>query len=575
MLLNHREPRRQAILRKYEDPSVWETKSEDVVIRRTEGYAAVERRMKERHIDLCSVATGEVIGDTEILMNLSTYLHTIKCTANTDVFILDTKNFERIVGKKNTSTLDLIRGYVKSKLKTRMEMKNGPLIPLLPYLHYKLTEQTLPVEKPLPPLKTSKHLPDKDYQTKHLLHLFKEGKANLVEPIVPGAQYYKELMLQKAKARESIRRTEEPTSTASLRAMKRGGRKQPRSLMAIRESLREMMEAEVINIDTKTSKNKLKRSKKKSRSKASLISEGPMHENIITDSSSNVGGSSARSIKSKSDKSAPTKPINNRADDNNNNINNQPKPEEKTVTQIVAPKKDEIDANQSNNGVTVEDSKRKFKPVLITEMNSSKNVLDLPAIHEEKTQEELQLRSPLLVASPHSQRNEMNAKPKLKIPQNSNEGEKKEEFEVQSDRLEHIETVMGLEKQAEEEQRLILPLLRPQKDKRKVKKKQMPVESAEQNSVPWDTTMKFVNERIQSRLATTSLDDIPVSFDYESSEPTLRLLESRLQAFHLKYGEKTRKTMKLPKLARFDPPVSFTFISNIYSIRNNSKTKPC
>jgi hypothetical protein len=48
----------------------------------------------------------------------------------------------------------------------------------------------------------SKQLPDKEYQTKHLLNLFKEGKAVLVEPSVPGIHYYRELMLEKAKARE-------------------------------------------------------------------------------------------------------------------------------------------------------------------------------------------------------------------------------------------------------------------------------------------------------------------------------------------------------------------------------------
>jgi len=50
-------------LRKYEDPSVWDIKPEDLVVRRTEGYAAIEKRMKEKHIDLCSVQRGEAIGN--------------------------------------------------------------------------------------------------------------------------------------------------------------------------------------------------------------------------------------------------------------------------------------------------------------------------------------------------------------------------------------------------------------------------------------------------------------------------------------------------------------------------------
>lgn len=66
----YREARRAAILRKYEDPSVWETKPEELVIRREQGYAAIEKKMKENHISLCSVQNKEVLGDLEILINL-------------------------------------------------------------------------------------------------------------------------------------------------------------------------------------------------------------------------------------------------------------------------------------------------------------------------------------------------------------------------------------------------------------------------------------------------------------------------------------------------------------------------
>ena len=78
----------------------------------------------------------------------STYMQTVRCTSNTTCFVLDTKNFERLVSKKNNpQTMDVMREYVKSKLHTRMNMRNADLIPLLGYLHQNLTEQLLPPTK--------------------------------------------------------------------------------------------------------------------------------------------------------------------------------------------------------------------------------------------------------------------------------------------------------------------------------------------------------------------------------------------------------------------------------------------
>ncbi|KAK3759794.1 hypothetical protein RRG08_041748 [Elysia crispata] len=45
-----RESRKNAILRKYEDPAVCPTKSDYLVIKRTEGYAAAEKRMQVGHV---------------------------------------------------------------------------------------------------------------------------------------------------------------------------------------------------------------------------------------------------------------------------------------------------------------------------------------------------------------------------------------------------------------------------------------------------------------------------------------------------------------------------------------------
>ena len=62
-----------------------------------------------------------------------------------------------------------------------------------------------------------------------------------------GVVYYKELMREKAKTREQQRRVSKVSDTIKLGSVyKTRPRRQPRSMLQIRESLKQMMEAEVI-----------------------------------------------------------------------------------------------------------------------------------------------------------------------------------------------------------------------------------------------------------------------------------------------------------------------------------------
>ena len=66
-------------------------------------------------------------------------------------------------------------------------MRHADLIPLLGYLHQKLTEQTLPQAKKVEPFKTAKGLPDVNEEMQHLLQYFREGRdVMLIKPGVPG-----------------------------------------------------------------------------------------------------------------------------------------------------------------------------------------------------------------------------------------------------------------------------------------------------------------------------------------------------------------------------------------------------
>ena len=64
---------------------------------------------QERSVCLCSVRGGEVLGDLEVVMKLTTHMYTVTSTSPTTVFLLDYKNLDRLVGKRNQVTMERIK----------------------------------------------------------------------------------------------------------------------------------------------------------------------------------------------------------------------------------------------------------------------------------------------------------------------------------------------------------------------------------------------------------------------------------------------------------------------------------
>jgi hypothetical protein len=488
--------------------------------------------MKERHVDLCSIQDREILGDIEIYNNLNTYMHTVKCTANTEVFILDTKNYERIVGKRNTATINIMREYVKAKLETRMNMKQGHLIPFLQFLHFKLTEESLPQSKPLPPLKTSKTLPDRETMLQQLLQWFRDGKSTVVEPFTPGAVFYKELMKEKAAARKDHPTPVKTSVALTLRANRRNQPpRKPRSLMEIRESLRQMMEAEVIEFENETAKKQIG-SRKKPKDKGRKV-----RKRHSSQTQSNIEGSRSKAASLQSLASLPNYVGDKEQDESDN-----------TLLKILAnhnkPPSDNEGKPKSRRG-SMEDENKSVKPVLITEVNTSPRKdqrVDLPNIKEERTQEEIILKKQNLGVTTtdnltlDTQKSDVTARTQFQVP---NAAKSKE---LQVSNLENVPTLIGEEN--------ILPNI-PGAESTSTEKKR------NENS-KWTTAMKFVNENIQRRLLAKKdpEDNLPHYDDYESNDKNLSFLENRIMAFHVKYGGKAKMHMKLPKLARYAVEVS-------------------
>ncbi len=71
-----------------------------------------------------------VPGDIELVLGLDTYTQTVVCTANTEVFILDHRNIERLIYRKNPGSMSLIREKVEGKLRARLQMRAGSRLDL-------------------------------------------------------------------------------------------------------------------------------------------------------------------------------------------------------------------------------------------------------------------------------------------------------------------------------------------------------------------------------------------------------------------------------------------------------------
>ena len=121
------------------------------------------------------------------------------------VYFLNSKNFDRFITKKYPGSLDVLRMHVETKLRNRTHSRQGGCVPLLRHIVFKMTEELKPTVREIPPLRTSKLLPDGTVLFEHLVEAFKANKAELCRPVVPGAIYLREIMREKARTREQQR----------------------------------------------------------------------------------------------------------------------------------------------------------------------------------------------------------------------------------------------------------------------------------------------------------------------------------------------------------------------------------
>lgn len=82
---------------------------------KTRRHSALTRKYS-RHVEVCTLKPIETIGDIELCMDLPHFTVTATCAQETDLFVLNIKNFERLILKRNPKARTMLCDIVKCKL---------------------------------------------------------------------------------------------------------------------------------------------------------------------------------------------------------------------------------------------------------------------------------------------------------------------------------------------------------------------------------------------------------------------------------------------------------------------------
>ena len=142
-----------------------------------------------------------IAGDVEVLMDLGSYSHTAICTQKTDVLVLEMRQYERLLVKRNPRTIDFMKESLELKLKSRFTKHVALHIPFSRYLvdwavdyNQRLRQQ---MEAKKQPVKTEKEI--------ELPYGFVPPRGCIVDQYAPGTVFYKIRMRDRARHMQNRR----------------------------------------------------------------------------------------------------------------------------------------------------------------------------------------------------------------------------------------------------------------------------------------------------------------------------------------------------------------------------------
>ena len=173
----------------------------------------------------------------ELVLNLETHIHSVVCTAHTEVFHINMKSIERLITRKNQTTLTLLRDHVEQRMRARAHSQLGSDILLysrildhLEFTRPKRFRSATSDDKVLQAVTLEEKSRQKTL--KQLVKLYLKDRSPLIDPFVPGAVYYKTKAVEKeGKAVDKLETMVPEVGVANVRLerARKAAHRQPRS----------------------------------------------------------------------------------------------------------------------------------------------------------------------------------------------------------------------------------------------------------------------------------------------------------------------------------------------------------
>ncbi|XP_048730668.1 uncharacterized protein LOC125647883 isoform X2 [Ostrea edulis] len=154
-------------------------------------------QVSRHNIEVCNLGAFEIIGDLEAVIDLPTYCYTVKCTQEAEVFILDQKNYDRLIEKRNPKVIEILKESVREKYRLRLSWLPSKELPLIRHFLYQLWEEKR--SKRDRPKKTVKKEPVQDWSVTNL------KKGPLIDMFGPGSVFFLIRMKEKQRQLEKER----------------------------------------------------------------------------------------------------------------------------------------------------------------------------------------------------------------------------------------------------------------------------------------------------------------------------------------------------------------------------------
>ena len=104
--------------------------NKNIIKRRSETFAEAEQRQKIKNIEVGILGPGEITGMCEIIFGMPSYMQSVRCLEDCDVYFIYKRSYDRLIAKRNPTCIKKMRENVYMKLKARNNRLNKSSTPV-------------------------------------------------------------------------------------------------------------------------------------------------------------------------------------------------------------------------------------------------------------------------------------------------------------------------------------------------------------------------------------------------------------------------------------------------------------